>query len=153
MSFRISGLPAASFQLLFAMSDAQLARHGALRRVADSGGYPCRISLTDAAVGDVVILVNYLHQPADTPYRACHAIYVREDEQTFDAIDEVPAQLRRRMLSVRGFDTAGMMTKADLVDGADLAAMIGTFFADPGTRYLHLHFAKPGCYAAWVERG
>jgi hypothetical protein len=30
--------------------------------------------------------------------------------------------------------------------------MIEAFFADPRTRYLHLHFAKPGCYAACVER-
>ena len=152
MSFRISGLPAAAFEHLFAMSDAELARHGALRKVADTDGYPCRISLTDASVGDVVLLVNHLHQPADTPYRACHAIYVREGERTFDAIDEVPEQLRRRILSVRGFDAAGMMTRADLVDGADLAAMIGTLFADPGTDYLQVHFAKPGCYAARVER-
>jgi hypothetical protein len=25
-------------------------------------------------------------------------------------------------------------------------------FADPGTQYLHIHFAAPGCFAATVER-
>jgi hypothetical protein len=151
MSFRIRGLPAAPFQHLFALSDAELAAQHAVRRIADDG-CPCRVSLTDAAAGETVILVNHLHQAADSPYRSRHAIYVREGEQRFDAIDEVPAQLRRRVLSVRGFDDAGMMTAADLVDGAQLEGMIEAFFADPRTRYLHLHFAKPGCYAACVER-
>ncbi|MEP7044079.1 MAG: DUF1203 domain-containing protein [Dokdonella sp.] len=153
MHFRILGLPATSFAGLFALDDEQLAAHGARRSIAQSdNGYPCRISLTDAALGDEVLLVNYEHQPVDTPYRARHAIYVRRNEQTYDAIDEVPEQLRRRMLSLRGFDADGMMTEADLVDGPQLEAAIGRFFANALTQYLHVHFAKPGCYAARIER-
>lgn len=151
MHFRISGLPAESFAHLFALSDAELADHAAVREIA-TGGTPCRISLTDAEPGDPVILVNYLHQPANTPYRSRHAIYVREGETTHDAIDDVPDQLRRRTLSVRGFDDAGMITQADLVEGVQLEGLIERFLGDARTRYLHVHFAKPGCYAARVDR-
>jgi hypothetical protein len=153
MHFRLLGLPAEPFADLFSLDDEQLAARGARRSIAQSdSGYPCRISLTDAARGDELLLVNYEHQPADSPYRSCHAIYVRRNERTYDAVDQVPEQLRRRMLSVRGFDVDGMMTEADLVDGPELEAAIERFFADARTQYLHLHFAKPGCYAARVER-
>jgi hypothetical protein len=151
MGFRISGLPAEPFAHLFALSDTELVAHGAVREIA-AGRYPCRVSLTDAEPGDTLILVNYLHQPANTPYRSRHAIYVREGETRYEAIDEVPAQLRRRTLSVRGFDDAGMITEADLVEGTELEQLIERFFGNPRTRYLHVHFAKPGCYAALVER-
>ena len=103
MPFRISGLPAEPFQHLFALDDAALKRHSAVRRVAENSGYPCRVSLTDAKAGDEVILVNYEHQDADTPYRSRHAIYVRQGERRYDAVGEIPEQLRKRLLSVRAF--------------------------------------------------
>jgi len=154
MSFRITGLPAERFAHLFALSDKELAAQGAVRRIADGRmpGYPCRVSLTDSHEGDELILVNHEHHGVDSPYRMRFAIYVREGDTRYDAIDQVPEQLRRRMLSVRGFDADGMMTEADLVDGPELEAAIERFFADARTQYLHLHFAKPGCYAARVER-
>lgn len=153
MHFRILGLEAAAFDDLFDLSGSALAQRGAVRRVADAEpGYPCRVSLTDAPVGAEVILVQHLHQPAPGPYRSSHAIYVRRGERRFDAIDTVPAMLRMRLLSVRGFDDAGMMTIADVVDGGDLEAMIQRGFENPHTAYLHVHFARQGCYAARVER-
>ena len=48
---------------------------------------PCRISLTDATPGDELILVNYEHHAVASPYRMRFAIYVRQGERTFDAID------------------------------------------------------------------
>jgi hypothetical protein len=151
MSFRITGLPAHPFAALFPLSDAELAARGAVRRVADAKpGFPCRISLTDAEVGDEVILLHYEHQPAATPFRASHAIYVRAGERTFDAVDVVPAQLRTRLLSVRAFDRGDMMIAADVVDGGELEAAIDRLFA--GAAYLHVHFARQGCYAARVDR-
>jgi hypothetical protein len=152
-SFRISGLPGEPFEPLFALSDAELARRGAVRRIADEKpGYPCRISLTDAEPGQEVILVHFEHQPADSPFRASHALYVRRGEQRFDAVDRVPEQLRLRLLSVRAFDTAGMMIAADVVDGKELEPVIERMFADPRASYLHVHYAKQGCYAARVDR-
>jgi hypothetical protein len=154
MSFRISGLPAAPFAPLFALSDAELRRHGAVRRVADrTPGFPCRVSLRDADPGETVLLVHYEHQPADTPYRAAHAIYVREGAvEARPAVGEVPDVLRRRLLSARAFDAAGMMLDADVADGLALEPVVRRLLSRPGFAYLHLHNAKPGCYAARVDR-
>jgi len=153
MSFRITGLPADSFRHLFELSDEELATHRALRCTVDKeNSFPCRVSLTDAALGDEVLLVNYEHHPVDTPYRSSFAVYVREGEKTYDAVDQVPDQLRRRILAARGYDGDGMLVNADLVDGRELEGKIEQLFAEPRIAYLQLHFAKPGCYAARVER-
>ena len=114
------------------------------------GGQACRISVTDAGKGDTVIRVNHLYQT--TPYRSSHPVYVREGEQTSDAIDQVPEPLRRRILSVRGFEDDAMITDAGLAERPQLERIIGQFFGNERTRYLHLHFAKSACYAARVDR-
>src|SRR5712692_7858745 len=77
MSFRTLGLPPDLFRGYFSMSDAELQSIGAVRRIADTAGWPCRVSLEHAAIGEEVLLLNYEHQPGDTPYRSRHAIYVR----------------------------------------------------------------------------
>jgi hypothetical protein len=100
MSFRIRGLDARQFDHLFALTDAQLAAHSAVRRIAD-GPRPCRVSLTDAKPGDELILVNYEHHAVASPYRMRFAIYVRRGEETFDAVGEVPEQLRSRTCRAR----------------------------------------------------
>ena len=154
MSFRITGLPAENFTHLFAMSDAELAAHGAVRRIADERkpGYPCRVSLTDSQPGDELILVNYEYHPVGSPYRMRFAIYVRRGEERFDAVDAVPEQLRTRTLAVRAFDKDAMMAGCELVDGRELESAIARLLADPRTAYLHVHYAAPGCYAARVDR-
>jgi len=153
MSFRIQGLPAEQFAPLFSLSDVDLAAHGAVRRIADAKpGFPCRISLTDAEPGEEVILTHFEHHPVASPFRASHAIYVRRGETTYDAIDQVPAQLRLRLLSVRAFDAAGMLVGADVIDGKELEAVIATLFGDARAAYLHVHYARPGCFAARVDR-
>jgi hypothetical protein len=151
MNFRIRGLEAGQFSHLFALPDAELAALGARRKIAD-GPHPCRISLTDAAPGDEVILVNHEHHTVASPYRMRFAIYVRQGEKTFDAVGVVPDQLRRRTLAVRGFDAHGMMTGWELIEGIFLEEAIERQFADADAQYLHIHFAAPGCYAARVER-
>jgi Protein of unknown function (DUF1203) len=154
MHFRIRGLPAEQFAPLFALSDAELAQQGAVRRIADARnpGYPCRVSLTDSKPGDELVLVNYEHHPVDSPYRMRFAIFVRKGDETFDAVDAVPEQLRRRTLAVRAFDAEAMMVGFELIEGAKVEEAIARLFADPRAAYLHVHFAAPGCYAARVDR-
>lgn len=148
MAFQIHGLPAAPFQTLFALDDAALAGHRAVRRIADSSpGYPCRVSLRDAEPGETLVLVNYEHHATASPFRASHAVYVREHaEAAVLAIDEVPVMLRSRLLSLRAFDAAGMLVTADVVDGRELEPVLERMLA--AAAYVHIHFAKPGCYAA-----
>ena len=154
MHFRITGLPAEQFAPLFALSDEELEARGAVRRMADSRtpGYPCRIRLTDAREGDELLLVNYEHHAVHSPYRMRFAIYVRKGEETYDAIDQVPEQLRIRTLAVRSFDKAGMMLGWQLVEGRELESAIERLLVDANAAYLHVHFAAAGCYAARVER-
>jgi hypothetical protein len=154
MNFRITGLPADTFAPMFSLSDAELAERGAVRQIADDRrpGYPCRVSLTDSQPGNELILVNYEHHPVDSPYRMRFAIYVRKGEERFEAIDEVPEQLRIRTLALRAFDEDAMMVGWELVEGRNLEAAIARRFADPRAAYLHVHFAAPGCYAARVDR-
>jgi hypothetical protein len=151
MSFRITGLPAENFDHLFALSDAELGERDAVRTQAP-GAVPCRISLTDATPGDEVILTNYEHLPVDSPYRMRFAVYVRKGEKTYDAVDAIPEQLRKRTLAARSFDKNGMMVDRELVEGTALEGAIERLFASPRAAYLHIHYAAPGCYAARVDR-
>jgi len=154
MNFRISGLPAAQFESLFGLSDRILADRGVVRRVADrKPGYPCRISLRDADVGESVLLLNYEHLAVNSPYRSRHAIYVREYAvEALLSVNEIPVALQNRLLSVRALDDDGMMVDAEVVDGAKLAPILNGYFADERVSYVHLHNAKPGCFAARVDR-
>jgi hypothetical protein len=153
-SFRISGLSPDRFTHLFGLDDAALATHGAKRYIVDAKpGFPDRVELRDLEPGEHALLLNYVHQDAATPYRASHAIFVREGaSQAYERIDEVPDVMRLRTLSLRAFDTAGMMVDADLVDGAAVETLIARFFANPDVAYIHAHYARPGCYAARIDR-
>jgi Protein of unknown function (DUF1203) len=154
MSFRIQGLSPEPFRHLYGLSDAALAAHGAKRYVADhSPGFPDRIELRDARVGESLLLVNHEHHAANSPYRSSYAIFVREGaEQTYDRIDEIPDVLQRRLLSLRGFSAEGMLLNADVVEGSALEPLIASFFLDPQIAYLHAHNARQGCYAARIDR-
>jgi hypothetical protein len=154
MSFRITGLSPEPFRALFGLSDADLVAHGAKRYAADRvPGYPDRIEVRDAVPGETVLLLNYVHQPADTPYRASHAIFVREGAETaYDAFDEIPRSLRIRPISLRAFSAGHFIVDADVVDGGALEGVIERFFGNNDVAYLHAHYARHGCYAARVDR-
>lgn len=154
MGFMISALSRDRFAHLIGANDVTLAAHGARRViVATMPGTPCRVSLADAEVGESVLLLHYEHQDAPTPYRASHAIFVREDAPDYVAVaNVVPPVLATRLLSVRAFDEAGMMVEADVCPGVELAEMVKAMLASPLVAYLHIHNAKPGCYAARVDR-
>lgn len=154
MNFRIAGLPLSDFAPLFSLSDEQLAARDAVRVISDGrSGYPCRVSLQDAKMGESLILLNYEHLPVASPYRSRHAIYVREAATEPDLdINEVPTLLRSRLLSLRAFDGKGMMRNADVVPGTALENGIEEMFSNSAVEYVHIHYAKPGCYAARVER-
>ena len=154
MAFRITGLSPKPFRHLFGLSEQELAAQGVKRYVADEKpGFPDRIEMRDAEPGETLLLLNHMCQPADTPYRATHAIFVREGaEQTYDRVDEVPEVMRIRLLSLRAYDEDGMMLDADAVDGRQIEPVIERFFADPKVAYIHAHNAKRGCYSGRIDR-
>lgn len=154
MAFQISALDHHRFTKLFELSDSELAANMAVRRTATTRpGFPCRVSLEDAEVGEELILVNYEHQPDTSPYRAAHAIFVRKGaEQARPAVGEVPELFKNRALSLRVFDDRAMIVAADLIDGKDLGSALDGLLANPTAAYVHIHYAKFGCYAARADR-
>ena len=154
MGFQVSALSIDQFSHLFGQDGEVLAQSGVQRVIADDcPGYPCRVSLQDAAIGESMLLMNYEHQSAASPYRSSHAIYVREfASQARPGKNEIPESLRIRLLSVRSFDNSGMMLEADVIDGRQLERLVEQLFNNDTVDYLHIHNAKRGCYAARVER-
>ena len=154
MSFRITGLSPEPFRPLFGLPDEQLAAKGVKRYIADSKpGFPDRVEIRDAEPGESLLLLNYTHQPANTPYNSSHAIFVLESaKERYNRIDEVPEALRLRTLSLRAFDKDDFIVDADLVDGRKIEGLIEQYLDNPKVVYIHAHYAKYGCYAGRIDR-
>jgi Protein of unknown function (DUF1203) len=45
-----------------------------------------------------------------------------------------------------------MLVDAEVAEGTLLEDAIARLFSSPDAQYLHVHFARPGCYAVRVER-
>ena len=155
MDYIVRGLPLAPFAPLFGMNEAELRARGVTRVVADAKpGYPCRITLEDAEPGETLLLLNWRHLDADSPYRSDGPIFVREGATaTRELRNAIPQQQRSRLLSVRAYDAGGWMRDAEVVEGIALEALVERFLADPRVAFLHAHNARRGCYACSIERG
>jgi hypothetical protein len=154
MTYRISGLAVDRFAPLFGSSDAELAAQGIVRVRADAApGYPCRITLQDAAVGETLLLLNYQDHDVATPYRNAYAIYVRETAAaTTHLQDSLPAVFANRPIALRAFDADGMLRGAALAISGDADDRIRELFDRPEIAYLHAHNAAHGCFAARIDR-
>lgn len=154
MPFVVTGLSPEPFAPLFDLDEAALSARGARRVVADSKpGFPCRVTLEDAEPGETLLLLNHEHQAVNSPYRARHAIYVRQVATTPARVENaMPPALKARLLAIRAYDAAGMMIDAEIVEGAEAPPLIERFLADPRTAYLHAHNARRGCFAARIDR-
>jgi len=154
MAFRITGLSPEPFMPLYGLAEAELAARGIKRYLVDAiKGFPDRIEMRDAAPGETVLLLNHVCQSADTPYRASHAIFVREGAvKRYEGFDEVPAAMRSRLLSLRGYDAEGMMLDADVVEGQEVERLIERLFVNADVAYIHAHNARQGCYSGRIDR-
>ena len=154
MSFRVTGLAPDPFRPLFGLSDEELSRRGVIRyRVDKTPGFPDRVSMRDVEIGETVLLLNHVCRPNETPYRASHAIFVKEGaDEVYDRVDEVPDVMRIRPLSLRAYDGRHMMIDADIAEGDGVEALIRRMLANPAVAYIHAHNAKRGCYSGRIER-
>lgn len=154
MTYQITGLDPSPFAHLVGLSDEQLAAHGAVRMTANKRpSFPCRVTLDDAEIGETLLLVNHCSHEGDNPYRATHAIFVSESvTKPASYADEIPPALERRILSLRAFDTDGMMTDAALAQPGEADEVIRRLLADPQVDHIDAHNAIRGCFAARVER-
>ena len=153
MNYQLRGLEPAPFEKLFDLDDEALAALGMRRMRSDQPvGFPCRISLEDTPVGEEVILLPFNHQDSHSPYRASGPIFVRRGRTAARIVNELPSYLTLRPLSVRAYDAADEMVDADVVDGAAAEPLIQRYLARADVAYLHIHFARRGCYACRVDR-
>ncbi len=153
-NFRIVGLPSAQFEPLYSLGEKELAEKQARRlRVDAKPGFPCRVSLEDAEIGEAVILLPFAHHDVDSPYRASGPIFVRENAKEADlSVGEVPGVVSTRTMSVRAYDKNSVMIDGTVVPGSEIKAHIEKLFANSKIAYLHLHNAGAGCYSCRVER-
>jgi Protein of unknown function (DUF1203) len=154
MTFRIKPLDPEPFRHLFGLPDDELARQGVRRVVADEKpGFPCRVSLEDAPLGASMLLLNHEYMALPSPYRARHAIYIREGAEPVEPEpDEIPDVIADRLIAVRAYDNGGWMLDAEIDEGTRIAPIIERMFGSPDTAFIQLHNARRGCFAANVER-
>ncbi|NOK58704.1 MAG: DUF1203 domain-containing protein [Chloroflexi bacterium AL-W] len=154
VDFRCKALPKTLFQPLLTLNDEELALRQAQWITVDAEpGYPCRVSLTDAKVGERVLALSFVYHDVVSPYRAAGPIFVREYAETVEPdVNEIPTMLRHRLLSVRGYNANGIMIVAQVVQGSDLETVIAGQFDDSVVEYLQFHNAHPGCFNCSVYR-
>jgi hypothetical protein len=153
-AFQLVGLDPTPFKALFELSDDALADHGAVRHLAsDRSGFPCRVGLEDSSAGDEFLLLPFVHQPASSPYRASGPIFVRRGAlQCKPGPGEVPASVASRLLSVRAYDATHLIVDASVCEGTVVAPEIERLFCRQSVAYIHLHYARRGCFASLVQR-
>jgi hypothetical protein len=154
MTYRISGLEPSQFAHLFGLSDEELARHGAVRMIANGQpAFPCRVQLDDAKADEPLLLVNHVSHDGNNPYRASHAIFVSETApEALSYEDEIPPALDRRILSLRAFDRGGMMVDAALAQPGEADPVIRRMLDNGAVDHVDAHTAIRGCFMARAER-
>jgi hypothetical protein len=153
MTYRIAGLDPAQFAPLWAMDDDDLSRRGARRVTAESDrGFPCRVTLADAPIGEELLLLNHVHHDVTGPYRSAFAIFVRGgvDQAVYE--DRCPPCFEGRTLSLRGFGGDGSLAEAVLAASGEADAAIRALLSNPAIAYINAHNAAAGCFAARIER-
>lgn len=159
MSFVFSGLDHKNFDHLYELNDAELEAKGVMVHVADGPGFPCRVTLEGARVGERVLLLNYQHLDVDSPYRASYAIYVRNGAQTRELpAGELPAYLENSQIALRAFDHKGLLLEYRLAAGPAVRENLHEMlYPTKASRqgdiaHIDIHFAGPGCYFGRVTR-
>ncbi len=153
-NFQFIALDKEEFEPLFNLDEVELTAKGIKKMTVDEyPGFPCRVSLADAELGEEVVLLHYEHHSAHSPYRSSGPIFVRKTAMTaMLKVNEVPKMLAHRLLSIRGFDNQSMMIFAEVTQGENLKAQLFEIFKDKNIEYLNIHNAKPGCYNCLVKR-
>ena len=125
---------------------------GAVRVTADAPhSYPCRRCLRDAEPGEALYLVGYDPFTGASPYSGSGPIYVHAHACEPFAGDGIPDQLTRRLLSVRAYDERHMLVGADVTEGSELEDVASRLLDAEEAAYLHVHTARPGCFAARID--
>ena len=117
-------------------------------------GYPCRVCLRDAEIGESLLLFSYSAFKRPHPSWSVGPVFIHANDCAPSSDRrEVPLQLRIRLLALRSYDDADQMVGCDLVEGAQLEELVERLFEDPLAQYIHVHNARAGCFACRIDRG
>ncbi|WP_417621884.1 DUF1203 domain-containing protein [Parasphingorhabdus sp.] len=154
MTYQITGLSPAIAKPFAGASEAQLSALGAIRITATSKpGFPCRISLEDANVGDELILFHHISHNVDSPYRSAYAIFARTGlSEAAQYTDIVPPVFQGRSLGMRAFGRDALLKTASLAAPGYADGAIRALFELDEVGYIDVHNAAHGCFVARVER-
>ncbi len=142
------------FNHLFNLSQKELAEKGIVKMVVDEKpGYPCRVTLEDAEIGEEVLLFPFEYHKTNSPYKGSGPIFIRKNAVKANlAINEIPEMLFKRLQSIRVYDKNGMMIDAKTLEGKELKKEIEIIFNNDLASYIQIHNANPGCYNCQVTR-
>ena len=130
----------------------------ALRRmdVASGRAYPCRHCLQIAEPGDTMLLGSYALPAPKGIYWTPSPVFLHAEAcPRFMADDIIAPTVRANpLVSVRAYDAedACLYDLGHVCAGTEVEGPLRAALADPRTRFVNLHTAKPGCWLARVER-
>lgn len=153
MNFKIIAIEN-EFNHLFNLNEDELRSKDIVKMVVDEKpGYPCRVTLEDAEIGEEIILFSFQHHKSDSPYQSSGPIFIRKNAVTPDLdVNEVPKMLLHRFLSLRMYDVKGMMIDAITIEGKKLKNEIKVILKNTLVDYIQIHNSSPGCYNCQVNR-
>ncbi len=153
-NFQVHSINAEEINPLLNLGENELKELNIVKSIVDEKpGYPCRLSLQDAEVGEEVLLFTYEHHKVKSPYQSSGPIFVRTNvKKAALAQNEIPLMLKHRLLSLRIYDKDAMMIDARTVQGKDLEDTMQDVLANGRVEYMHVHNAGPGCYNCLVRR-
>ncbi len=154
MTYQITGLSPDIVKSSEGATAEELSAMGAVPMIATSKpGFPCRISLEDADVGDELILFHHMSHDVNSPYRSAYAIFARSGlTVAAQFTDAVPPIFDGRPLGMRAFGSDAMLKTAKLSLPGDADRSIRQLFDVDEVAYIDVHNAGHGCFVARVER-
>lgn len=153
INFKISAIEN-KYNHLFDLTEEELISKGAIVMIVDEKpGYPCRVTLEDAEIGEEVVLFSFQYHKTNSPYQASGPIFIRKNAKKINfEINEIPEMLFKRLQSLRVYDENGMMIDAKTLEGKEIKKEIEFIFSNKTASYIQIHNANPGCYNCQVNR-
>lgn len=126
-----------------------------IQRVGARGTYPCRHCLREASGENGMLLLAHRASEPRGVYGHPTAIFLcAEDCVRFDEPDTVPEIICNRQVSLRAFQSDGMMLydASELVQGEDCDAAIRRILDRDTVAFINAHTAKAGCMLCRIVR-
>ena len=122
--------------------------------IADSKpGYPCRLSLEDAEVGEELYLFSHAPFAAANAYRETGPVFIRKNAIPASlAVNELPDIALARSIVVRAYSAAGTMISATQAETREIANTIRLAFRDETVEFVHLRAVVTGCFLCEARR-